>query len=39
MADNIISDLKNLFVFINKSRKKSKKYKKTKSWLDEQIHK
>lgn len=39
MADNIISDLKNLFVSINKSRKKSKKYKKTKSWLDEQIHK
>lgn len=36
--DNLISDLRKLFKFIKKPRKKSKRIQKTKSWLDEHMH-
>lgn len=39
MPDDLISDLKKLFGFINKSRKKSKRLGKAKSWINEQMHK
>ena len=39
MSDNLISDLKKLFNFVKGSKKKSKKYKNTKSWLSDQFYK
>lgn len=39
MTDNLISDLKKLFHVVKGSKKKSKRYKNTKSWLSDQIYK
>ena len=39
MSDNLISDLKKLFKFLKGSKKKSKRYKKTKGWFSTQFSK
>jgi len=39
MSDNLIGDLKKLFKLVKGSKKKSKRYKNTKSWLSTQLYK
>ena len=39
MGDNLINDVKKLMKFLRGSKKKSKRYKKSKSWFTDAIHK
>lgn len=39
MSDNIITDIQKLIKFLSGSKKKSKRYKKTKNWFTAGLHK
>ena len=39
MSDNLISDVQKLIKFLRGSKKKSKKYKKTKRWFSDAFYK